>query len=87
MHAVQSRSDRGLQDRKGLVRLAPEQVAGYRKRFRKGEQVRISDGPLAGLFAVIEVDTGHEAQVWLKMFKGRVRAALQPEALSPARRS
>ena len=74
-------------NRKGLVKLAPEQVAGYRKRFRQGEQVRISDGPLAGLFAVVELDKGHEVRVWVSMFKGRVEAALQPEALSPAQRS
>ena len=72
---------------KGLVKLAPEQIAGYRKRFRQGEQVRISDGPLAGLLAVVALDKGHEVRVWLEMFKGRVEAALQPEALSPARRS
>jgi len=72
---------------KGLVKLAPEQIAGYRKRFRQGEQVRISDGPLAGLLAVVALDKGHEVRVWLEMFGGKVEALMDPkgpESGSPA---
>lgn len=79
---------RGTKTKNGvLVKLAPEQVAGHRKRFRQGQQVLIADGPLAGLFAVVALDKGHEVQVWLKMFKRRVELALQPETLKPTRRS
>ena len=74
-------------DAKGRCKLPPELIAGYRKRFREGEQVSITDGPLAGLFAVVALDKGHEVRVWLEMFGGKVEALMDPKGLesgSPA---
>ncbi len=66
---------------KGLVKLAPDQVAEHRRRFRQGEQVRITDGPLAGLFAIVALDKGHAVSVWLDFFGGKVEALFDPTGL------
>ncbi len=58
-----------------------------RRRFNRGEQVCIVDGPMAGLFAVVALDSGREVRVWLEMFGGKVEALVDPEGLksgSPA---
>ena len=66
---------------KGVVKLAPDQVAEHRRRFRQGEQVRITDGPLAGLFAIVALDKGHAVSVWLDFFGGKVEALFDPTGL------
>jgi transcription antitermination factor NusG len=68
-------------DKKGLVAMAPEATKEHRRRFRQGEQVRIIDGPLAGLFAIVGLDSGPAVRVWLEMFGGKVEALLAPEGL------
>ena len=70
-------------DSTGLLKVSPEETAEVRKRFRRGQRVRITEGVLEGLKATIGVDSGHEVKVWLEMFKGEVQVSLQPEALSP----
>lgn len=76
-------------DASGLVRFLPKERAEHRKRWQKGQNVCVVDGPLAGLFAVVELDKGHEVSVWLSMFGGKVEALFPPEGLksgSPERR-
>ena len=68
-------------DESGLVVMSPEAVEEHRRRFRKGEQVQIIDGPLAGLFAIVSLDSGREVRVWLAMFGGKVEALFDPEGL------
>ncbi len=68
----------------GLVKLAPEQMAGYRKRFRQGDHVRVTEGPLAGLLAVVELDKGDAVRLWLEMFGGKVEAQMDPKGLEHA---
>ena len=72
---------------KGWLKLPAELIAGYRRRFRQGEQVAIVDGPLAGLLAVVALDSGPAVKVWLEMFGGKVEALIDPkglESVSPA---
>ena len=76
-------------DARGLVRFLPKERAEHRKRWQKGQSVCVVDGPLAGLFAVVALDKGHEVKVWLEMFGGKVEALFPPEGLksgSPERR-
>ena len=74
-------------DKHGRLNLSPKETGEQRKRFRRGQKVRITEGILEGLKAIIEVDSGHQVKVWLSLFKGEVPVVLQPEALSPALRS
>ena len=76
---IEELRDRG--DERGLVWVPPEAARAPRKRFRRGEQVRITDGPLAGLFAVVALDSGPAVRVWLEMFGGKVEALLPPKGL------
>ncbi len=74
-------------DAKGCCKLPPQLIAGYRRRFRQGEQVAIVDGPFAGLLAVVALDSGPAVKVWLEMFGGKVEALMDPKGLksvSPA---
>lgn len=75
----------GRGDANGLVGLSDEEL-GHRKRFQKGQIVQVDDGPLAGLLAAVELDTGDEVRIWLDVFKRRVNVALEPGAVSPAGR-
>ena len=68
-------------DRQGRVKMTPQAVGQHRRRFRKGEQVRIMDGPMAGLFAIVSLDNGRAVRVWLDMFGGKVEALFDPEGL------
>ncbi len=68
-------------DKNGMVRFTPKEAVEHRKRFRKGERVRITGGPLEGLFAIISLDRGHQVSVWLQMFGGKVEAFLDPTGL------
>lgn len=70
----------------GLLKLSPEEVTEVRKRYRRGQKVRVTAGILEGLRATIGVDCGHEVKVWLGLFKGEVQVSLKPEALSPVER-
>lgn len=72
---------RGRGDKRGLVRLELEEGTEHRRRYHRGEQVRISGGPLEGLLAIVALDRGHEVSVWLRMFGGRVQALFAPEGL------
>lgn len=71
-------------DAKGLVRLPAQEIGDHRRRFRRGEQVRIMGGPMAGLFAIIELDSGRAVRVWVEMFGGKVEAHFDPEGLKSA---
>lgn len=76
-------------DSAGRVQFLPKERAEHRKRWQKGQSVCVVDGPLAGLFAVVALDRGHEVSVWLDMFGGKVEALFSPEGLesgSPERR-
>ena len=73
-------------DSKGMVQFTPREVTEHRKRYRRGEMVRIDEGPLVGFIACVELDRGHQVKVWVSMFKSEVEASFEPEALSPARR-
>ena len=68
-------------DARGLVRFLPKERAEHRERWQKGQSVCVVDGPLAGLFAVVALDKGHEVKVWLEMFGGKVEALFPPEGL------
>ncbi len=68
-------------DEVGMVAMSPEAVEEHRRRFRKGEQVRIMDGPMAGLFAIVALDSGPMVRVWLEMFGGKVEAIFDPGGL------
>ncbi len=68
-------------DNNGLVAMTQEDAKKHRLRFRKGEQVQIMDGPLAGLFAIVALDSGPTVRVWLQMFGGKVEALFDPEGL------
>ena len=70
-------------DENGRLLKPPKETIEQRKRFRRGQKVRITEGVLEGLKAVIEVDSGHQVKVWLSMFKGEVPVVLSPEALHP----
>lgn len=70
----------------GRLKVTPEETSEERRRFRQGQKVQITEGILQGLDAIIDVDKGHSIDVWLGLFRGKVRADLPPEALSPARR-
>ncbi len=70
----------------GLVQFMPVESIEQRGRYRQGQRVAILEGPLAGFLATVSLDTGQQVTVWLEMFKGQVKAAFKPEALSPARR-
>lgn len=71
-------------DESGLLKVTPEETTEQRKRYRRGQKVRITEGVLEGLQAVIGLDAGHEIKVWMELFKGRVQVSLPPEAVSPA---
>ena len=71
-------------DAKGRVKYVPREHAEYRRRWIEGEQVCITDGPLAGLLAVVVLDKGHEVQVWLDGFGRTVDAFLDPLGLRGA---
>ena len=74
----------------GLVPHEAETGTERRLRYRRGQQVRITTGPLEGLMAVVALDAGHQVRVWLDFIGGRVAAHLVPEDLestSPERRS
>ncbi len=76
-------------DDNGLVRFLPKESVEQRQRWRPGQSVCVTDGPLAGLFAVVSLDKGHEVRVWLEMFGGKVEALFAPTGLksgSPERR-
>ncbi len=70
-------------DGTGLLHLTPEETTEARKRYRRGQKVRITEGILEGLEAVIGLDAGHEVKVWMGLFKGRVQVSLPPEAVHP----
>ncbi len=70
-------------DESGLLKGTPEETTEQRKRYRRGQKVRITEGILEGLQAVIGLDAGHEVKVWMELFKGRVQVSLPPEAVSP----
>lgn len=70
-------------DKTGMLKLSPQETAEVRKRYRKGQKVRITEGILEGLQATIGIDSGSEIKVWLGLFKGEVQVSLKPEALSP----
>ncbi len=70
-------------DETGLLHLTPEETNEQRRRYRRGQKVRITEGVLEGLEAVIGVDAGHEVKVWMNLFQGRVQVSLPPEAVSP----
>lgn len=74
-------------DDKGMLKKPPKETTEQRKRYRRGQRVRITEGILEGLKAVIELDSGYEVKVWLGLFKGEVQVSLHPEALSPILRS
>jgi transcriptional antiterminator RfaH len=74
-------------DETGLLKVTPEETTEQRKRYRRGQKVRITEGVLEGLEAVMGLDAGHEVKVWMELFKGRVQVSLPPGAISPARRS
>ncbi len=71
---------------KGMVSFTPREAVEHRRRYRRGETVRIDEGPLAGFLACVELDRGHQVRVWVQMFKSEVEASFEPEALSPLRR-
>lgn len=63
----------------GLVDTPEETV---RIRVRAGTAVRIADGPLAGLFALVIQDLGDEIEAWVQAFgRDRVKTTLSPRAL------
>lgn len=69
-------------DDAGLVDLQPDEREA-RRRYEKGEIVRINGGPFEGLFGSVGLDTGKAVQVWIDLFQGRVQASLLPEQTSP----
>lgn len=73
-------------DARGMVQFTPRQAGEHRQRYRKGQMVRIDEGPLVGFMACVALDTGHQVKVWVSMFKSEVEASFDPEALSPLRR-
>lgn len=63
----------------GLVDMPEETV---RLRVRAGTAVRIADGPLSGLFALVIQDLGDEIEAWVQAFgRDRVKTTLSPKAL------
>ena len=68
-------------DQRGMVHVWPKETAERRKRFRKGAEVRITGGPLEGLFAIVSLDKGHQVSVWVQMFGGKVEAQMEPTVL------
>lgn len=54
----------------------PMEEEAYRKRIRAGQAVRIADGPMAGLFALVIQDLGDEIEAWVQAF-GRDRVKLR----------
>ena len=73
-------------DHKGMLKLSPKETTEVRKRYRRGQRVRITEGVLEGLEATIRLDAGHEVKVWMELFKRRVRLSFPPGAVSPTRR-
>lgn len=72
-------------DKNGLVTLQPQEKE-ERRRFNKGEKVRIEEGPFIGFVAAVSLDTGSKVRVFLDMFKGRVESEFFPAQVSPVRR-
>ncbi len=70
-------------DDAGLLHLTPEETNEQRRRFRRGQRVRITEGILQGMEAVVGLDTGGEIKVMIEMFRGKVPASLDPEAVAP----
>lgn len=68
-------------DEHGFVKVLPKERAEHRKRYRRGQRVRIAGGPLEGLFAIVSLDSGDQVRVWLEMFGGKVGALFYPEGL------
>ena len=77
---------RARADHNGLVQMSGKEREA-RRRWLEGQQVRIREGVFAGLLATVELDTGDQIRLWLDMFRGRVRADLRPDQVSPALRS
>ena len=50
-------------DESGLLKVTPEETTEQRKRYRRGQKVRITEGVLEGLQAVIGLDAGHEVVI------------------------
>ena len=69
-------------DRNGLVDLQPDELEA-RRRYEKGEIVKINGGPFEGLCGAVGLDRGKSVQVWIELFQGRVQAELLPEQVSP----
>lgn len=70
-------------DKLGLIEMLPEEKMS-RKRYRRGQRVRVTEGPLVGFLGMVSLDSGKEVQVWMEMFKGRVNVGFAPDQLSPA---
>ncbi len=63
-------------------------VENERRRFNRGEQVNIIEGPLAGFLAIVMLDAGHQVRLWVdQMFQGEVEAVVAPDAIAPVQRS
>ncbi len=59
-----------------------------RRRFNRGEQVNIIEGPLTGFLAYVVLDAGHQVRLWVnQMFQGEVEAVVAPDAIAPVQRS
>lgn len=67
----------------GLLKETPKETTETRKRFRRGQRVKITEGVLQGLPAIVEVDNTNEIKVWISLFQGEVQAGFPPEAISP----
>ena len=73
-------------NKEGLCKLTPEQKA-IRRRYHKGERIKISAGPLTGFLGAVELDNGRAIKVWLEMFRGKAPVWVEPEQVSPSGRS
>ena len=59
-----------------------------RRRFNRGDQVNIIEGPLTGFLALVVLDAGHQVRLWVdQMFQGEVEAVVPPDAIAPVQRS
>ena len=68
----------------GLIEGHEKAMKDRRPQWPKGQRVRIEEGPLCGLYAVIIIDSGAMCRLKVEMFKGEVEADLPADALKSA---
>ena len=71
-----------LRGRCGPSGLIAAPRARERRRWGRGERVRIAEGPLMGFMATVAQDGGHAVRVWVEALGGKVVATMDASSLA-----